>query len=209
MTFGEDDQDDNATVMMTPEQLRAKLAQSVETVDASGREPKRKTVVSAGADDLCIEIMGLDGQTFTVQSVADCSIAALIARLIGSDLVLPVDQAGAIQGWYRLEVEGCHIDALQPVSSLRGASAKLVQVAASTRVVEVVVECTGKNLRFSSPMNTAVPIQSLVDHLRRWRARPDGQWHLLWKDQALADHQILNDLGGSGVLTLQLKLRST
>jgi len=202
VTIGEED-DDCATVMMTPEQLRSKLAQEVKESPPASKPALSKTTSTRGGDDLSVELVGLDGQRWSVSISPQRSVGEVIARMVGVELMLPIDQAGEIQAWYRLERDGKRIDPLAPASVLSHSAASVVRIPADTRLVEVSVVSSGQGVRFSNPMNTAVPVQSLVEHLRQWLALPEGRWHLSYNDQVLAGHQILADIAGEGVLALQ------
>ena len=102
------------------------------------------------------------------------TVGGVISRAVGVELVLPTDQTGAVQGWYRLRRDGHVIDPRQSAEVLTDGQSELVRVDARTRDVEIVVRSKSKDVRFSNPMNTAVPVRSLVRHLVEWLAVGQG-----------------------------------
>ena len=94
------------------------------------------------------------------------------------------------------------------IETLKGVTLSVVNIVAQTRLVELSIRSKGKDIRFSNPMNTAVPIQGLVEHLRQWLSLPVGDWQLVKDAQPLSAHQILADFPGDGGLALQFSLRS-
>ena len=208
VTFGEEDDDGGATVMMTPEQLRAKLAQDgVPDVKKHRQHPSGATSPSPQRDTL-VNLADSDGRLIEFRGSAGMSVAEMIARMVGVELVLPVDQAGEIQSWYRLERGGERIDPLAAIETLEGATPSVVNIVGQTRLVELSIRSKGKDIRFSNPMNTAVPVQGLVEHLRQWLSLPVGDWQLVKDAQPLSAHQILADFPGDDVLVLQFSQRS-
>ena len=200
---GEDD-DDCATVMMTPDQLRAKLAEELDSPKkAATRSPESSTL---GQSQQSVSFVGTNGRTISMRVPSGTTVGGVISRAMGVELVLPTDQTGTVQGWYRLSRDGQIIDPLQSSDALSDGRAQVVHVGASTRDVEIIVRSKSKDVRFSNPMNTAVPVSSLVRHLVDWLAVGEGDWSLWHRDVALNGD--LNDIGDSESLTLEFRART-
>lgn len=200
--------DESATVMMTPEQLRAKLAQSEsESVPPPKPSPAPAPVKKASdssRDEVTVQLINLDGQTFSLTVPGAWNAGAVVAGAVGGHLPLLTDQAGTIEGWYRLEKDGQRVSHDTLANTLGAGPLQVVAVRASTRLVEV----NAKEVRFSNPMNTAVPVSSLVRHLQRWLALPDGDWVLVSDGEVIDPYATLDDLGGQGLLALDFRLRT-
>ena len=205
VTLTGDDDDDCATVMMTPEQLKAKLAE--EFLDATpSRPPVTQSVRSVGdAGPVEVHLEGPDGPC-RISVPGGITVGEALSRAIGSGLVLPTDQTGTIRGWYRARVGAEAIDPSDDVSVLAQPGAQAVLVVSRTRTVDLVVRAAGKELRFSTPMNTTVPVQSLIKHLVEWLAVGRGDWRLLHQGRPLSSHAILADIDGNDTLTLEFSV---
>ena len=206
VTMDDSESDDSATMMMTPEQLRAKLASSV----AAEAAPKGVAPPSVLKDTShAVQVLDLRGNRFTVHVDAGSTVATAILAMVGDVVPLPLDQMGGLQGWYRLERDGERIEPSGGSVELTGRPTQLVWVAAGTRVVEVCVRSGTKDVRFSNPMSTAVPVRSLVRFLSEWLSLPDGEWGMYSDEARLDDGSILADVDGAGPLSVELKLRDS
>jgi hypothetical protein len=208
--LGSESDDESATVMMTPDQLRAKIAQAeadeVAVVDTPSAPPSPPT--SSSSKRVKLELVDLDGHVCSVWVPANAGVGAVISSAVGDALVIPADQGGTIEGWYRLELDGQRLPVDRTAGTLTGQRLTVVWVEASTRLVDVAVFASGGDLRFSNPMNTAVPISSLVRHLQGWLAMPKGDWCLMLDGAVLDPHMILDDLDGEGVLAVEFRQRA-
>jgi serine/threonine protein kinase len=205
MLSGEDD-DDCATVMMTPDQLRAKLAEEMEAPAVP--TPPAGSAVAGTSGTLSVRLLDQDGSTLALSVPQGATVGGVISAAVGVHLVLPTDQTGAIQGWYRLRKDERIIDSREPAEVLSDGRAQVCRVDATTREVEVIVRGKGKDVRFSNPMNTAVPVRSLVRHLVDWLAVGSGDWCLQHAGAVLDGDQILADIEGQGPLTLEFSTRT-
>ena len=91
------------------------------------------------------------------------------------------------------------------VSTLDHEQLSLESVPNETRIVEIEVAGGDGNVRFSNPVGTAIPVSSIIAHLRGWLALPGSSWTLTINDRPLSPHSILADAIGPGVVKLQLK----
>ena len=209
--------DDSATVMMTPAQLRAKVAQAdAEQVLAKPAPRSRPNPTPApnlaspsSKAQVRVDLIDLSGQRHMVWVAADAGVGAIISAAVGDALIMPTDQAGTLEGWYRLELDGTRLPLTRTAVTLKNTAATVVWIEAGTRLVEVAISAQGKDVRFSNPMNTAVVVSSLVRHLQRWLALPEGDWCLMVDDKPLDPHMILDDLAGPGVLAVSLCQRAS
>ena len=129
--------DDCATVMMTPEQLRSKLAQEVKETTPALKPESSESIAGSSGDAVSVELVGLTGQRLSIAVLPGRSVGEVIARMVGVELILPIDQAGEIQAWYRVERDGKRIDPMASASVLSHSAASIVRVSADTRLVEV------------------------------------------------------------------------
>jgi len=206
------DKDDFATVMMTPAQLREKLAANLDESDEHQPEATSKGVLPPGpanVDRVGVQVICPRGLRHTFGVNPDTKVADAVLSMVGDVVALPLDQMGGLQGWYRLEREGRPIDAMQSAIDLTGRPTHLVWVESGSRVVEVCVRTGGKEVRFSNPMSIAVPARSLVRFLADWLSLPDGDWVMAIDGQDLLDGSILADFSGSGTLAVELRLRDS
>lgn len=206
------DKDDFATVMMTPAQLREKLAANLDESNEHQPEPTSKGVLPPGpanVDRVGVQIMCTRGLRHTFGVNPDAKVADAILAMVGDVVALPFDQMGGLQGWYRLEREGQRIDAMHGAVELTGRPTQLVWIESGSRVVEVCVRTGGKEVRFSNPMSIAVPARSLVRFLAGWLSLPDGDWVMAIDGQDLLDGSILADFSGAGTLAVELRLRDS
>jgi serine/threonine protein kinase len=204
--LGPDDDSDCATVMMTPTQLRAKLAAELEDAAPSDPSPSPVEPVSkAVGEQVRVQMEMPSGEVISTSLAAGQSVGAAISSMVGAVLPLPVDQTGSLQGWYRFEQDGDGVAPQTNIASVASRPLKLVSVPSDTRVVEVTVISKGQDVRFSNPMSTVVLVSSLVAHLQRWLALPDAKWELVVADEVLDGDMILADIPSTGVLNVQLK----
>ena len=129
--------------------------------------------------------------------------------MVGDVVPLPLDQMGGLQGWYRLQRDGERLDPTAPSVELTGRPTQLEWIPAGTRVVEVSVRTGTKDVRFSNPMSTTVPVRSLVRFLAEWLSLPDGEWGMVTDGSPLDDAAILDDLPGSGPIAVELRVRDS
>ena len=202
---GEED-DDCATVMMTPEQLRAKLASEL---DPPPRAPQDVTKLAPqGYSGQTVSFKDLRGGSTHLSVPEGTTVGGVISRAVGGEVVLPVDQTGAVQGWYRLRRGGQTVEPTDLAGVLAAGDAELFFVPSRIQDVEILVRSKVKDVRFSSPMNTAVPVRSLVRHLVDWLAVGEGDWALWHNGRALDGDLILDDIDGSASLTLEFRART-
>ena len=200
------DNDDSATMMMTPEQLRAKLADNVEAES----EPKGISPPAvARLEHHAVQVLDPQGRRHTVHVETSRSVAAAIVGMVGRVVPMPLDQMGGLQGWYRLCRDGRRIDPSSRTVELTGRPTQLEWVPAGTRIVEVSVRSGSKDVRFSNPMSTTVPVRSLVTFLSEWLSLPAGDWGMHVDGYRLDDGAILADLDGTGPVSVELRLRDS
>ena len=196
--------DEAATVMLTPEQLRQKFE-----VEVSGSEAAVAVddngVQGLHDDEVSLEITTKHGRSRTVTLPGNLTAAQGVSWMVGRVVALPMDQSGTLQGWFRLERSGERLDVASTLSAAGSGPLELAYVEADTRVVEVQVNASGNDVQFSNPMNTAVPIASLVEHLQEWLALPEADWRLVFDGKILPDDWILDDLKTDGTLNVQLR----
>jgi len=202
--LGTSEDAESATVMMTPDQLRAKLAAEMD-------EPVTpvKQVASSKADGdamVSAQLVLPDGRTITERLPASLSAAAAVTLLAGRVVPLPLDQSGTMHSWYRLEQEGRRVGVSTSMSTLVDQPIHVVLVAGETRVVEVTVVSGGQDVRFSNPMSTVVPIYSLTAHLQEWLALPSAEWEMVFSGDVLDPHMILDDVSAADALSVQLRI---
>jgi hypothetical protein len=205
-------EDDGATVMMTPAQLREKLAANLGESEEKKFEGPSKGVTApsaGGGEDAVLQLIAPDGSRHSVPVCKGRSVAAVVAQTVGDSVPFPLDQTGALEGWYRLEVDGKRVAPDLEATTLARQTCRLVWVPAATRLVEVCVNSGGKDVRFSNPMNTAVPVRSLVAHLQDWLALPPGDWCMHVGGRVLLGEMILNDLADVGELSVELRIRDS
>ena len=202
VTLEDADSDDSATMMMTPEQLRAKLAANIEP--ESG--PKGIAPPVARPDHHAVQVMDPQGNRHTVPIESGDSVAGAIVAMVGRVVPLPLDQMGGLQGWYRLCRDGKRIDPRARSVELTGRPTQLEWVPSGTRVVEVSVRSGSKDVRFSNPMGTTVPVRSLVIFLAEWLSLPAGDWGMHVQGDRLDDGAILADFQGTGPISVELRL---
>ena len=132
--------------------------------------------------------------------------AEAISWLVGNVVPIKTDLSGRLAGWYRLSKSQ---DLVPPASTMSTLDTDMVftlkfipnhQVYAD---IEVLGAATP--IRFVSPVGTAVPVVSLVDHLAAWLNLDAGDWRLSAGGRPLDSHAILSDLQpNAGLLSLQL-----
>ena len=208
--------DDAATVMMTRDQLQAKVASALDkgeplTLDAADAviespfAPTRSLdgVTSGGLAPLKVK---LPGKPVPVDVLLPPSISAAeaIGWMVGSVLPLPVDLAGRLTGWYRLHRDGRLVSPDAPVSSLSG-GLSVAFVPSQNISAEIEVVQGASPVRFKSPVGAVVPVSSLVVHLLGWLGLSGSAWQLYQDGKRLADHAILADRkqGESVILVLR------
>ena len=198
--------DDSATVMMTPAQLREKLAANLEA------EPLSKGVAPPAvtpSETHAVQVLDPSGERHTVHVPSSGCVASAVQAMIGDVVPLPLDQMGCLQGWYRLQRDGERLDPMAPSVDLTGRPTQLEWIPSDTRVVEVSVRSGTKDVRFSNPMSTTVPVRSLVRFLAEWLSLPEGEWGMVSAGRPLDDSTILDDLPGTGPVAVELRVRDS
>jgi hypothetical protein len=139
---------------------------------------------------------GASGRSLRMRLPLGANAAEAVSWLIGNVLPVRTDLQGRVSGWYRLEVDGNRLAPGTLLSDL-DPERPLVLVTVPNLVVMADVEVVGGTapVRLVTPVGTAVPVASLVDHLTAWLALPAASWRLSLDGVALDAHGILADLG--------------
>ena len=198
------DDTDSATVMMTPDQLRAKLAAEVDGTPPSTikREGRRETKLGT----VSVQLVLPRGVTVKENVPADLNSAGAVTFLMGRIIPLPIDQSGTLHSWYRFVQAGQRIESSRMVSDICSEPIEIVAISADTRLVEVTVVSSGQDVRFSNPMSTVVPVYSLTAHLQDWLALPSAEWEMVFDGNVLDSNMILDDLPDSDGLAITLRI---
>ncbi len=132
----------------------------------------------------------------------DATLAQAAARA-AEEAGIPTDLVGSITGWWRLEQDGKRWPGTDKVSVL-DAARPVSLTFVPNRVITATLEIQGvaETIRFQAPVGTAIPVRSLLEHLRRWLGLPAGSWTLSADGKPLAPLQTLDDAGVSGPTTL-------
>jgi hypothetical protein len=144
----------------------------------------------------------VDGVVRHASVAPDATLGQATARAV-EEAGVPTDLVGTLNGWWRLEQDGKRWPATDPVAVL-DAARPVSLTFVPNRIVTATVEVQGvaEPIRFQSPVGTAVPARSLLEHLRRWLGLPAGSWTLSADGKPLAPLQTLDDAGVSGPTTL-------
>ena len=102
--------------MMTPEQLRAKLASELAPPPQAPQNVAR--LASQGHGGQTVSFTDLKGRSTHLSVPNGTTVGGVISRAIGVEVVLPVDQTGAVQGWYRLRQGGRTVEPMEPAGAL-------------------------------------------------------------------------------------------
>ena len=206
--IGSDDDPDSATHMMTPDQLRAKLAAEIDEGRPAPKKPS-STADKAGQSSTCsLQIVLPNGKKIKETVSTELHGSALVSSMIGRVVPLPFDQSGNLMSWYRFEQDGERIDPTAKLSDLASTSSlEMVTVTGDTCLVEIVVlSKKGQDVRFSNPVSTVVPVLSLTAHLQHWLALPTAEWELVVNGEVLDPHMILDDVMSDGQLSIHLRI---
>ncbi len=131
------------------------------------------------------------------------STLAEAAARIATDAGLPTDLTGALEGWWRLEQDGRRWPGTEGVGVLDPQRpVNLAFVANQVRTMTIEVRGLADPIRFRAPVGTAVPVRSLLEHLRRFLALPPADWILQVDGKALAPLQILDEIDAGDRTTL-------
>jgi hypothetical protein len=133
-------------------------------------------------------------------------LGEVLANLVGTVLPVRTDLTGRVSGWYRLRHKGARLPASMPAKDAPDAELLIEHVPNQLVHADIHVEGAGGPVRFVSPVGTAVPVLSLVDHLCAWLDLPAGVWELHHAGAALPGFLILADLAPGADALLSLKL---
>mgnify|MGYP003951299575 CR=1 FL=1 len=204
VVVGSNDDDESATVMMTPDQLRAKLAAEVDEAPRPKKTPLAQAKKNTGT--LCLQLVLPDGREVSEIVPVDAHAAAAITSVVGRALPLPLDQSGTLQSWYRLEHDGVRLGPTAPLAEYATQPLHVVAVHGDTKVVEIAVVSSGQDVRFSNPLSTVVPVSSLIAHLQQWLTLPAAHWEMVFDGEVLDPHMILDDISVEGSLSVHLRI---
>lgn len=147
------------------------------------------------------------GKAVRIRLPVKSTVAEAASFLVGYVVPVRTDLSGRLTSWYRLEQDG---KALAPGAALESvdASRPLVVRSIPNQIVFADIEVVGgpAPIRFVTPIGTAVPAASLVDHLAAWLALPEGRWRLVRDGRSLDGHALLADAPIQGLLRLQLRV---
>ena len=209
VVVGSDDDSDSATQIMTPDQLRAKLASEMEAPSVKPK-PSKTAHSSSKSSTRTLEIVLPSGQEITEIVSSEMHTAALISFMMGRVLPLPFEQSGNLKSWYRFEQGGKRVSPTLKVSDLASSPLHVVSVMGDTRMVEIaVLSNKGQDVRFTNPVSTVIPISSLTSHLQQWLALPAAEWELVVDGTVLDPHMILDDVIDEGALSVQLRIAAS
>jgi hypothetical protein len=133
-------------------------------------------------------------------------LGEVLANLVGTVLPVRADLTGRVSGWYRLRSGDTRLPAAMLAKDAPEGELLIEHVPNSLVHADVHVEGASGPVRFVSPIGTAVPVLSLVDHLCAWLDLPAGAWQLHHGEQALASYLILDDLSPAADALLTLRL---
>ena len=147
-----------------------------------------------------------DGKGTRMRLPEKHTVAEAVSWLVGNVIPVRTDLTGRLTGWYRLSNSQGRIAPETSLSSLDPEEPLIIEtVLNGSRLVDLSV-VGARPHRFVTPVGTAVPVISLVDHITRLLGLPDGRYELHGPDGALAPHSILDDLEDDReVLPLALK----
>ncbi|MBW1879212.1 MAG: hypothetical protein JRJ84_12690 [Deltaproteobacteria bacterium] len=122
------------------------------------------------------------------------TVAEAADRLIQAYLAIPTDLSGNLRGWYRLEQDDEWFPGHETVDVL-DPDKEVILAFVPNRVMPMSIEVEGVDppARFQAPVGTAVPSQSLVQHMQEIFDLPDEDWAVFVDDEPLDPLQILED----------------
>jgi hypothetical protein len=144
----------------------------------------------------------VDGAVRSASVPVGATLAEAAAR-IATEAGFPTDLLGNLSGWWRLEQDGRRWAGSEPVGVL-DAERPVNLAFVPNRIQNVTVEVRGlaEPMRFRAPVGTAVPVRSLLEHLRRWLSLPSAAWTLQVEGRTLAPLQILEEVEPGDATTL-------
>jgi len=179
-----------ATPTKPPPPQREALPQKPEPTD----EVANVTSKAAGTDKQYYNISVNGGTPRRTKLKLGAPLAESAHKLSDALCGTPTDLTGHLTGWFRLEQGGQHWSGDQ-TSEVLDPDSVVDLVFVQNRVVPVTfrIEGAGEPMRFQAPVGTAVPVRSLVAHLKSWLNLPAGNWSLLVGGKPLGPLQILED----------------
>jgi len=134
-------------------------------------------------------------------------VAEAVSWLMGNVLPIKADLTGRLCGWYRLATDAGLLPAERRLRALDVEEVLTICYVPNGIVhADITVDGAGAPLRFVSPMGTAVPVASMVDHLAGWLGLPAGDWQLHHDGERVQPHAILADLDtGAPLISLTLR----
>ena len=119
--------------------------------------------------------------------------------LVGNRVPVRTDLCGALLGWWRFEQDG---EPLAPDALVGSVAPDLDLVLCFVRnhqeLAEIEVQTEAGVVRFFSPVGTAVPVATIIDHLAGRCGLGAGLWVLFDEGVALSPWAILSDRPASG-----------
>jgi hypothetical protein len=158
---------------------------------------RKSTRTSSGDRDedekLTFEVVA-DGHSSKVKIRLGDTVAEAADRLLHALSVIPTDLSGNLKGWYRFEQDDEWFPGHETADIL-DPDKEVVLAFVPNRVIPMNIEVEGVDppARFQAPVGTAVPSQSLVQHLQGVFDLPDEDWAVFVDDEPLDPLQILED----------------
>ena len=125
-------------------------------------------------------------------SLPDGSLAKAAEYAANALGLVPVDLAGSMEGWYRLDQSDNGLLGNAKVSELDPDIAIDLQFVQNT-TVRATLSVADPSLEISTVVGTAIPAGWLIGHLRRWLKLPQGDWHLVIDGERLNAWQLIDD----------------
>lgn len=149
---------------------------------------------------------GADAPPLRLKVAGAQPLGEVLANLIGTVLPVRTDLTGRISGWYRLESGEERLPATMPAKEAPSGELSIVYVPNTLVHADIQVDGAPAPMRFVSPIGTAVPVVSLVDHLCAWMGLPAGTWTLHRDGAPLPAFLILDDLSPAADQLISLRL---
>lgn len=136
----------------------------------------------------------------------NATAAEAIGWLVGNLVPVRTDLTGRLTGWYRFSSGDNPVPPDTLLDRLDGElPLVLYTVPNDTRLVDLRIEGE-PTTRFVSPMGTAVPVVTLIDHITAWLDLSPDTYSLVGPTGPLGPYHILADLSDvGGLLSLVLK----
>ncbi len=160
---------------------------------------------SGGAKAFVIR-RGPDGRGTRMRLPKNATAAEAIGWLVGNLVPVRTDLTGRLTGWYRFSSGDNPVPPDTLLDRLDGElPLVLYTVPNDTRLVDLRIEGE-PTTRFVSPMGTAVPVVTLIDHITAWLDLSPDTYSLVGPTGPLGPYHILADLSDvGGLLSLVLK----